>query len=1529
MNGGTGGDVLIGGSGVNIASYEDSTDGVTVRLHVPTARGGDAQGDTFGRLITWTYTVNGQTMSVLVPDIIHLTGSDENDILAGDVRANTLRGGDGDDTLFGGPGGNETNDDRMYGDDGDDKLYGGRGDDRLYGGDDDDLLRGGAHNDTLEGGDGDDDLYGGDGNDVLEGGAGEDTLTGEAGNDGLHGGDDNDILSGGDGRDDLFGDEGDDRLDGGNDNDDLFGGDDDDTLIGGAGNDDLEGEDGDDVLEGGDGDDDLIGGFGEDIFKFSTGEGSDVIEDFTPGEDRIDLRSFSRINDMEDLDIVERGNSVEIDLPGSGELFLEDVFLSDLSEDDFIFSGDSDADDRDDDDDDDDDDDRDEPTVTGDPDDDRLHGSDRDDNFDGGGGDDVLYGGRGDDTLTGGDGVDSYEGGPGNDVIEVDYFDFTNGKEPPDQADRTMAEGVFDGGENDDGTQDSDTLSFAEFEDEDGDGEGVTVSLDSTNGVNYKGAPVTERKFINFENLIGSRYGDDLDGDSEPNVIEGGPGIDDLDGGVGPGDTVSYRHSPRGVTVTINSTASQGDASGDMLDGFENLIGSAYDDILTGDSDPNVIEGLAGADKLDGGGGTDTLSYTSSNAGVTIDLNEGDGNFDPGVSAIKTSSGGHAAGDNVKFQSFVNIIGSAHSDNLTGDNDDNKLEGRGGNDTLKGGEGNDTLDGGLGGDTLDGEDGDDTVTYEDATEGVTVDLSSVSVRNGVTTISNSSGRGEARGDRFIDVEEFVGSKHNDIFIAGPEADEADGGDGTDTISYERSRNAVLLTLPQGGGITTPQEGGNNHVNEEGKKENYAQGDVLNNFENIIGSNVSSTSTGYQDGTVLRHDDLTGNSGDNVIDGRGGNDTIDGSDGSDTLIGGRGNDTLTGGNGFDTFVYTSGSGDDTITDFSPTEDKLDLGTSSRSLNLYYKIDDSNLVITFGSHEITFSNNIGIADLGADNFEFNPDGYIRLTDNGTVGATKGNYKILGGAGDNRLTGGSKNDNINGGDGDDTINGGNGDDDIDGGNGDDIIEGGAGADEMDGGAGTDTLSYAGSPRGSTTGDDENPRTGVTVRLNEPPNVGDNTGTHADGDTSIIGFENLTGSSYNDMLTGNNTANVIKGGGGHDIIGGGGNDAELEGGSGRDRLDGDNTGAFLSYAGSSSRVTVDLSTTETVTLSDADQDLFGVTSVDNVIEVSGGDASGDIATGFANVIGSDRGGDTLTGDGVANELRGLGGSDTLTGNGGNDMLKGGEGNDTLRGGEGDDTLDGGPGRDTLEGGGTQGDEGDDIATYASAEEGVTVDLSGGNRGQGDAAGDTFTGIEEYVGSLHDDTFISGEDGDDIDGGGGSDTVSYERSEEAVTVNLSTGDTETTVGSYANGDSFTSIENVIGSSKADNLTAGSNGSVIEGGEGDDDLTGDSGGSDTFVFASGDGEDEVTGFTPGSEGNYDRIDLSAFSSIASMDDLEGEITLLSNDTDTDIDLPNNGEITLRGVTPEQLTPDNFIFTTYPKTVPAAATSWRATSTTTP
>ena len=176
-----------------------------------------------------------------------------------------------------------------------------------------------------------------------------------------------------------------------------------------------------------------------------------------------------------------------------------------------------------------------------------------------------------------------------------------------------------------------------------------------------------------------------------------------------------------------------------------------------------------------------------------------------------------------------------------------------------------------------------------------------------------------------------------------------------------------------------------------------------------------------------------------------------------------------------------------------------------MSLSYTTDTGTLIITSGSHRATLTGVTDVTGLTADNFVFDPDGYVRLTDNNPSGtATIGNYKILGGAGDNRLTGGSKNDDISGGDGNDEINGGNGDDTIAGGNGNDVIQGGAGADSLDGGENdgdSDTLSYAGSPSGPTTGDDANPRNGVTVTLNSAPTVDDNTRTHAEGDTSITG--------------------------------------------------------------------------------------------------------------------------------------------------------------------------------------------------------------------------------------------------------------------------------------------------------------------------------------------------------------------------------------------------------------------------------------------
>lgn len=106
-----------------------------------------------------------------------------------------------------------------------------------------------------------------------------DTLTGTAENDYLFGGGGADTLNGLDGNDVLRGGAGNDTLNGGADSDQLVGGDDNDTLDGGEGDDKLVGDDGDDVLIGGKGSDQLQGGKGYDTYRFSAGDGVDVIRD--------------------------------------------------------------------------------------------------------------------------------------------------------------------------------------------------------------------------------------------------------------------------------------------------------------------------------------------------------------------------------------------------------------------------------------------------------------------------------------------------------------------------------------------------------------------------------------------------------------------------------------------------------------------------------------------------------------------------------------------------------------------------------------------------------------------------------------------------------------------------------------------------------------------------------------------------------------------------------------------------------------------------------------------------------------------------------------------------------------------------------------------------------------------------------------------------------------------------------------------------------------------------------------------------
>jgi VCBS repeat-containing protein len=214
------------------------------------------------------------------------------------------------------------------------------------------------------------------------------------------------------------------------------------------------------------------------------------------------------------------------------------------------------------------------------------------------------------------------------------------------------------------------------------------------------------------------------------------------------------------------------------------------------------------------------------------------------------------------------------------------------------------------------------------------------------------------------------------------------------------------------------------------------------------------------------------------------------------------------------------------------------------------------------------------------------------------------------------------------------------------------------------------------------------------------------------------------------------------------------------------------------------------------------------------------------------------------------------LRGTNGADHLIGNSGNNTLEGGAGADILDGGPAGPA----GTL-----DFAAYFNAgrfgdipaNTGVTANLLDSSQNTGDAAGDTYIGINGLIGSNfndilvgdNSDNYLRGRGGaDQLIGNGGNDTADYFGSAASVTVDLSTPANNT---GDAAGDTYTSIENIRGSNNNDILRGDGNDNVITGGVGADTLTGGAG-NDTFVFKTqtdslASAFDTITDFTSGSD----------------------------------------------------------------------------------
>lgn len=196
---------------------------------------------------------------------------------------------------------------------------------------------------------------------------------------------------------------------------------------------------------------------------------------------------------------------------------------------------------------------------------------------------------------------------------------------------------------------------------------------------------------------------------------------------------------------------------------------------------------------------------------------------------------------------------------------------------------------------------------------------------------------------------------------------------------------------------------------------------------------------------------------------------------------------------------------------------------------------------------------------------------------------------------------------------------------------------------------------------------------------------------------------------------------------------------------------------------------------------------------------------------------------------LQGTSGDDTIGGTSGDDGIYGLAGNDILHGGAGNDTLDGGDGNDVLDGG-LGADHligGAGIDTASYANAASAVWADLSSGGYaGEAQGDTYSGVENLTGSSHDDWLFGDAGNNVIDGGAGADTL----------------------GGGAGNDTL------IGGAGNDTLNGGDGNDILNAGTGTNVLTGGAG-SDTFVFTKGDGSvNTVTDF----EFNVDKVDLHGF-----------------------------------------------------------------------
>ncbi|WP_339950788.1 calcium-binding protein [uncultured Albimonas sp.] len=520
--------------------------------------------------------------------------------------------------------------------------------------------------------------------------------------------------------------------------------------------------------------------------------------------------------------------------------------------------------------------------------------------------------------------------------------------------------------------------------------------------------------------------------------------------------------------------------------------------------------------------------------------------------------------------------------------------------------------------------------------------------------------------------------------------------------------------------------------------------------------------------------------------------VEGSDGDDDVIGTKHADKLFGGDGWDRL--TGDKGKDLIDGGAGLEDQVDYGreggkkgvtvnlTAGKAKDTYGNTDtlkDIEEVIGTRKNDKIIGNdaeNYFILDKGDDYVDGKGSGYNQVAYHWERGGAGIVVDLEAGTATDTYGDTDTLVNIN------VIRGSEWDDLIEGSDAGEVFRGLAGDDTMDGKGGVDEVRY---DRDASYGGDS----GVYVNLAE------GTATDGFGDTdTILNFERVRGTVYDDAIIGNAADNRLRGYAGDDGFVGGAGDDEIDGGAdSHDEYD------LVDYSQESggAGVTVNLATGIAT-------DTFGDT--DTLISIE-------------EVIGTDQ----------------------------DDVIVGNEYDNWFVLGAGDDSVDGGSaGFDQVS------------YSSETGGAGVTVDLEAGTATDTYGDTDTLTNINVIRGSQWDDTILGdaeentfrGLEGDDtLDGRGGVDEVRYDRDARTggtagVTVNLAAG---TAVDGFGDTDTLISIERVRGSDSGDTIIGDDGDNRFEGLGGDDILTG-GGGADMFRIRSADlGVDTITDFAQGED----------------------------------------------------------------------------------